>query len=171
MRATAFTLSLIAAMSVSAAPAPPESWGKAGVTYDQYRLDALECSSEGYGLDISKSDDAKAFVSASRRLETEIGSGVDAYTYQTIVNSVRPDARFRSIKELQLSTVYQCLMSRGYSKFRLTVEQQSGLKKLKSGSVERHMYLYKLGSDPNVLASQSVALHASSAGWQARSEP
>src|SRR3954447_4455763 len=100
MRATAFTLSLIGAMSVSAAPAPPASWGKPGVGYDQYRLDALECSSQGYGLDISKTDDAKAFVSASRRLETEIGSGVDPYTYQTIVNGVRPGARFRSIKQL-----------------------------------------------------------------------
>src|SRR3954449_11141058 len=160
MRLVTSALFLVAATSVSAAPAPPESWGKVG--YEQYRLDALECSSQGYGLDISNTEDAKAFVSASRRLETEIGSGVDPYTYQTIVKSVRPGARFRSIKELQQSTVDECLLSRGYSKFRLTDQQQSGLRKLKAGSVERHMYLYKLGREPNVLTSQSVATDASS---------
>jgi hypothetical protein len=160
MRLVTSALFLVAATSVSAAPAPPESWGKVG--YEQYRLDALECSSEGYDLDISKTEDAKAFVSASRRLESEIGSGVDPYTYQTIVNSVRPGARFRSINQLQQSTVDHCLVSRGYSKFRLTNQQQSGLKKLKTGSVERHMYLFKLGSDPNVLTSQSVATDGSS---------
>jgi len=162
MRLVTFALFLVAATSVSAAPAPPESWGKVGVGYEQYRLDALECSSAGYDLDISKTEDAKAFVSASRRLETEIGSGVDPYTYQAIVHSVRPGARYRSIQQLQQSTVDQCLVSRGYSKFRLTDQQQSGLRKLKAGSVERHMYLYKLGSEPNVPTSQSVATDASS---------
>jgi len=162
MRLLTSALCLVAATSVSAAPAPQESWGKAGVDYDQYRLDALECSSEGYDLDISKTEDAKAFVSASRRLETEIGSGVDPYTYQTIVDSVRPGARYRSIRQLQQSTVDQCLVSRDYSKFRLTDQQQSGLRKLKAGSVERHMYLYKLGSDPNVLTNQSVPTDTSS---------
>jgi len=160
MRLFTSAVFLLAAVSASAGPARSESWGKAGVGYDQYRLDALECSSEGYDLDISKTQDAKVFVSASRRLETEIGSGVDPITYQTIVNSVRPDVRFRSIKQLQQSTVDACLASRGYSKFRLTDQQQSGLRKLKAGSLERHMYLYKLGSDPHVLTSQSVATDA-----------
>jgi hypothetical protein len=162
MRLVTSALLLVAATSVFAAPAPPESWGKVDVSYEQYRLDALECSSEGYDLDISKTEDAKAFVSASRRLETEIGSGVDPISYQTIVNSVRPGVRFRSIKQLQQSTVDHCLVSRGYLKFRLSGQQQSGLRKVKVGSVERHMYLYKLGSDPNVLTSQSVAIDASS---------
>ena len=68
--------------------------------------------------------------------------------------------RFRSIKQLQQSTVDACLASRGYSKFRLTDQQQSGLKKLKAGSVERHKFLYRLGSDAHVLTSQSVATDA-----------
>ena len=154
-----FAVSLLPLLMVSsavAAPAPRQSWGQAGVSYDQYRLDALECSAEGYNLDISKTEDAQAFVAASRRLETEIGSGVDPNTYQAIVSSARPGMRFRSIKQLQQSTVDDCLVSRGYSKFRLTDQQRSGLGKLKMGSVERHMFLYKLGSDSNVLSTQAV---------------
>jgi hypothetical protein len=157
MRVAISALVLIVTTAASGAPAPAQSWGKAGVTYDQYRLDALQCSAEGYNVDISKTEDAQAFVQASRRLETEIGSGVDPYTYQTIVNGVRPDVRFRSIKQLQQSTVDDCLESRGYSKFQLTDEQRSGLRKLKMGSVERHMFLYKLGSDPAVLERQRTA--------------
>src|SRR6476646_7611774 len=71
-----FAVSLFAAVVASpatSAPAPSESWGKTGVTYDQYRLDAFECSSEGYNFDISQTEGAQAFVYASRRLETEIG--------------------------------------------------------------------------------------------------
>lgn len=156
MRLAISGLLLMAATSAAAAPAPSESWGKAGVSYDQYRLDAFECSSEGYNFDISKTEAAQAFVTASRRLETEIGAGVDPYSYQTIVNNARPDMHLRDIKHVQLSVVQQCLVKRGYTKFRLNDQQRDGLKKLKVGSDDRHMYLYKLGADPNVLSSQAV---------------
>ena len=53
-----------------AAPAPQESWGKAGVSLDQYRQDALECGLQGHYTDISKTEDAKEFVRASRQLDT-----------------------------------------------------------------------------------------------------
>ena len=158
MRLAISALLLIAATSAAAAPAPSESWGKAGVSYDQYRLDAFECSSEGYNFDISQTEAAQAFVTASRRLETEIGAGVDPYSYQTIVNNARPDMHLRDIKHVQLSVVEQCLVKRGYTKFRLNDQQRDGLKKLKVGSVDRHMYLYKLGADPNLLSAQSVPM-------------
>lgn len=157
MRVALSALLLIGATSAAAAPAPQESWGKAGVTYDQYRLDAVECSSEGYNLDISQTEDAKAFVRASRQLETEIGSGLDPYTYQSIVKNARPGMRYRSIKNLQQSTVDHCLANRGYRKFRLNAQQRDGLQKLKVGSLERHMYLYRLGTDSNVVGTQAVS--------------
>jgi len=152
-----FAISLSAAVVASpatSAPSPSESWGKAGVTYDQYRLDAFGCSSEGYNFDISQTEAAQAFIDASRRLETEIGSGVDPYSYQTIVNNARPDVLLHDIKHLQLSVVEQCLVKRGYTKFRLNDQQRDRLKKLKVGSTERHMYLYTLGTDPKVLSAQ-----------------
>jgi hypothetical protein len=51
----------------------------------------------------------------------------------------------------------QCLMQRGYSKFRLTDEQRKRLSKLRAGSDERRAYLYGLASDPAVLQSQKAA--------------
>ena len=67
VRITALSLAALAAASVTAAPAPLASWGKAGISLDQYRKDSLECGLKGYYSDISKTDDAKAFVSASRK--------------------------------------------------------------------------------------------------------
>src|SRR5690349_8331239 len=62
------------ATSAVAAPAPQESWGKPGVSFDQYRQDAVECGREGYYLDISQTADAKEFVRASRQLDTLNGT-------------------------------------------------------------------------------------------------
>ena len=49
-----------------------------------------------------------------------------------------------------------CLVNRGYTEFELTAEQRAQLAKLPMGSDERREYLYKLGTDADVL-SQAVA--------------
>jgi hypothetical protein len=162
------------------APAPQESWGKAGVSLAQYRQDALECGLQGYYTDISKTDDAKAFVDASRQLDavtngasapnTTGGSATGpastdsidqmvlyANQQQRIVENVRPDRRYRSIKQILLSRTDQCLAQRGYSKFVLTDEQRHALRKLKAGSEQRREYLYRLASNPVILQSQRAA--------------
>src|SRR4051794_12285951 len=59
----------IVGTSAAAAPVPQQSWGKAGISFDQYRQDAIECGREGYYLDISQTADAKELVRASRRLD------------------------------------------------------------------------------------------------------
>ena len=168
------------AAPVNSAPAPDESWGKAGVSLAQSRQDALECGLQGHYTDISKTDDAKAFVNASRQLDTVTngasapnttgasGTGpaqtdsVDqmvqyANQQQHIVDSVHAEQRFHSIKRTLLARDEQCLVQRGYSKFQLTDEQRHRLRKLKSGSDERRAYLYSLASNPVVLQSQRVA--------------
>src|SRR2546421_2316121 len=150
--------------SASSAPAPEESWGKAGVSLAQYRQDALDCALKGHYLDISKTDDAKAFVKASRQLDAvttgasaptttgasatgpETTNSIDqmaeyANQQQHIVDSVRPEQRFHSIKRMLVDRTGQCLANRGYSKFRLTEEQRHQLRKLKFGSDERRTYL------------------------------
>jgi hypothetical protein len=164
-----------------AAPAPVESWGKAGVSLAQYREDALQCGLQGHYTDISKTDDAKAFVTASRELDTVTngasapnvtganGSGpqstdaVDqmvqyANQQQHIVDSVHAEQRFHNIKRTLLARDEQCLNQRGYSKFRLSDEQRHQLRKLKIGSDERRAYLYRLASDPAVLQAQRVVV-------------
>ncbi|HZU50889.1 MAG TPA: hypothetical protein VE968_03340 [Sphingomicrobium sp.] len=163
------------ASAATAAPAPKESWGKAGITLAQYRQDSLECGLKGYYTDISKTDDAKAFVNASKQLDAittgasapmTLGSNatgpdttVDqmaqyADEQQHIVDNVRPDERFKSIKKTLESAADQCLISRGYSKFELTDDQRHALRHLKAGSDQRRQYLYSLASNPTVLQSQ-----------------
>lgn len=171
-------LSLIAA-GATAAPAPQESWGKPGISFAQYRQDALDCGKQGYLLDISKTEDAKEFVRASRELNSlPMGTFAPGTTtandrgpsgtnsvevmarfagdQQHIIESVRPGERFHHIKKMQISEVQQCLMHRGYSRFRLTDEQRHLLRKLKFGSDERRAYLYSLASNPAVLQGQKL---------------
>ena len=177
----AFSLGAVAVASPAvSAPAPTESWGKAGITMAQYRQDALECGLKGYYTDISKTQDAKEFVRASRELDTVTAGAMGPSTtgsnstgpastdsldqaaryadiQQHIVEGVRPDERFRSIKTTLLSNDQQCLAQRGYSRFVLTQNQRAALRKLKAGSDERRAYLYSLASNPIVLQSQRAA--------------
>lgn len=177
-RVVAMSLCMIFAVPALAASAPEESWGKAGISFDQYRSDAVECGREGYYLDISETADAKEFVKASRQLDTINGltptgttnvgpngqvtsNEVDqmarfAATQQHVIDNVRPDQRFRSIKQTLQTTTDNCLLKRGYSKFYLTDEQRHRLRKLKAGSDERHNYLYRLASNPAVLDRQKI---------------
>lgn len=175
----ASAISVMFAATAAAAPAPQESWGRAGVSFAQYRQDAIDCATTGYYLDIANTDDAKAFVTASRQLDSlpmgasavgTTGSGstgpagdnsVDviadfAGTQQHIIDSVHPGQRFQSIKKMQVSTTEQCLSKRGYSKFRLTDDQRHRLRKLKFGSDERRAYLYSLASNASVLQTQAA---------------
>jgi hypothetical protein len=177
-------LPLIIGTSAVAASAPKESWGKAGITLKQYRQDALDCGLKGYYTDISQTDDAKAFVSASKQLDAittgsfapitveSNATGPDttnavqqmaqyANQQQHVVDSVRADSRFHSIKQTLTANTEQCLASRGYSKFALTADQRHAISKLKAGSDQRREYLYDLASDPTVLAAQKVSVSAS----------
>lgn len=174
-----FAVSIVGfvAGSAAAAPAPQDSWGKPRVSLVQYRQDAIDCAEQGYYLDISRTDDAKEFVRATRELNSvpgpvisqTVGTGpgstnsVDvmadfANIQAHIVENVRPDQRFKNIKQMQLAKTDQCLVQRGYSKFHLTDEQRHRLSKLKFGSDERRQYLYGLASNPTVLQSQAAAV-------------
>ena len=166
---------LFLATSASGSEAPQDSWGKAGVSLEQYRQDSVDCAVEGYNLDISKSEDARAFVRASRELDsvpepviTQTGAagpnGTNTVNVMAdfaniqghIIDNLRPDQRFKSIKQMQLATISACLTQRGYLKFRLTQEQRRRLDKLKLGSDQRREYLYSLASNASILASQKA---------------
>ena len=172
--------SVVLTAPAASTPAPQESWGKAGISLDQYRTDSVECGLQGYNTDVSKTDDAQALVRASRQLDAVTagaiapntpaggptnGATVDsmdqalqyAQTQQHIVDSVRPGERFRNIKKALVSNAERCLIQRGYSKFRLTDEQRHRLRKLKFGSEERRTYLYRLATNSAILESQKVS--------------
>lgn len=163
----ALAAAALAAGAAQAAPAPRESWGKPGVSYEAYRADALECGKQGYLLDISHTDDAQAFVRASRQLDdatqstTSGGPGaapgaaasdpIDqavriAKEQDQIQASVQPERRMARIKTLMQATVDKCLAAKGYVRFALKPEERRELEHLKPGSDARRTYLYKLAS-------------------------
>jgi hypothetical protein len=161
--AIAASLGLIAAPA-SAKPKPVDSWGRADVDFDTYRVDAIECTSDAYYADVSQTKQAKAFLRGTRLMEATDGMPMDyleiARRYAQIENAVRPELQFRQLRNRMQDVVDDCLIDRGYSQFRLTESQRKQLSKLKKGTAERHHFLHDLASDPDVLQEQPVPVAA-----------
>jgi hypothetical protein len=163
---------LLAAAPASAAPKPVDSWGRAGVTYETYRNDALECGLLGYSADVSRTEQAQAFVTATRQLEAidnpnfaanaTSAAGVtglaveQARRYEQVRRGIRPEKRMEEIKAAMVGVVEDCLRERGYVQFRLTDEQRETLSHLDRGSEERREFLYRLASNAEVLSAQAL---------------
>ncbi len=60
----------LAATPAVAQPKPVDSWGRAGVAYETYRNDSLECGLLGHNADVSQTEQAQAFAGATRQLES-----------------------------------------------------------------------------------------------------
>lgn len=156
----------------AAAPKPEQSWGKADVSFETYRSDAVECGRVAHYADISDTEQAKLFVRASRRLEAadDHSMGVPnassdmelqrmvglAARSEQIRAGIRPERRMKELHVALVDVVETCLEQRGYSRFTLTQEQRDALGKLKKGSPERHRYMHSLASDANVLRTQET---------------
>ena len=161
-----------------AANAPQTSWGKAGVSFDEYRSDATFCVREAAATDLAGTEPANALVLASRRMaagETNdytpaIGGasstspspatgGFDpmieaANRMQQERMAARPDLRIRQAREIMQRRLDHCLAGRGYHRFRLTDDQRRRLRHYPERAAERQTYLHSLASDPQVLAAQ-----------------
>ncbi len=61
---------ILTASPAAAEPKPVDSWGRADVDYETYRNDALECGLLGYSADVSQTEQARMFVTATRQLES-----------------------------------------------------------------------------------------------------
>ena len=167
----------LAAAPAAAEPLPVDSWGRAGVAYETYRNDSLECGLVGYYADVSQTEQAQAFVGATRQLESvdnanyvspsasaAAGSGLwveQARRYEQIRRGIRPERQMKELKQGMTAVVEDCLRERGYVQFRLTDEQREMLSHLDKGSEERREFLYRLASNPEVLAAQPVPPAAS----------
>jgi len=167
----------LATAPATATPLPVDSWGRAGVAYETYRNDSLECGLVGYYADVSQTEEAQAFVTATRRLEESDNSNyaspgatpaqsldmmvVQARQYEQIRRSIRPEQKMRALKSGMEAVVEDCLRERGYIQFRLTDEQSDMLAHLDRGSEERREYLYHLASNPDVLTEQALPPAAS----------
>jgi len=62
-----------------------------------------------------------------------------------------------STQRFRTDALKSCLSSRGYREFELSAAQRADLARLPAGSEARRAYLYKLGTDPDVLRKQSIS--------------
>jgi hypothetical protein len=168
---------MLAATPAAAEPKPVDSWGRAGVAYETYRNDSLECGLLGYNADVSQTEQAQMFVTATRRLEaidnpnfaaasTSAAGAADlaveqARRYEQVRRGIRPERRMEELKQGMVGVVEDCLQERGYVQFRLTDEQRETLSHLDRGSEERREFLYRLASNPDILEAQALPPAAS----------
>jgi hypothetical protein len=76
MRASlAVAAALLVAAPAPSATAPQTSWGKLGVSFEQYRADAVSCGRKGYYRDVSNTEAARIFRAASQQIDTISDTG------------------------------------------------------------------------------------------------
>jgi hypothetical protein len=158
------------------------AWGKPGVSRVDYGTDIGMCTglaamqSTGNGSNTAggvngrnstaQTDTARGSTSAGSAAATGSaaggGSNVPASgMYSGMVSqdyatraATQQRAQEMQAKKLQAETFQHCLAERGYQEFTLTDDQRAKLATFKVGSNEYHEYLYSLGADPKVVASQ-----------------
>ncbi|HKU88398.1 MAG TPA: hypothetical protein VJP84_01300 [Steroidobacteraceae bacterium] len=165
---------------------PMTAWGKKDVSMIDYRTDGGQCavlaathngSSNGSntagGINGQNAGAPNSGAQGSATGGSSAGSGGSAgnnlptMSGGTYRDSANPDFVNRAAMQQRSQemadqrarndALKSCLTSRGYTEFELTAEQRAALAKLPQGSDERREYLYKLGTDPEVLSKQSVA--------------
>ena len=131
-----------------------KSWGKDGVSLEQYWTDSAECAHVAADIDLEGTKPARALV-----FWTRLGNGNMApNNYADIYMSARinPEVQWNRAAAIMREELESCLAGRGYVKFELTDEQDRRLDQLEVGSLERRSYLHSLASDPDVLAAQAL---------------
>ena len=159
MRAVRFGMLLLCGWSAAIAAKTPElSWGKPGVSIDQYRIDSFECAKSGYFTDVRDTQQAKDAIRVLETADRELNNGdeLDPNARVLRMRALRPDARVREVGRYLHTVVEACLTKRGYRQFALTKAQAKSLGKLPAGSLDRQLYLHSLASDPQVVAGQGV---------------
>jgi hypothetical protein len=161
------------------------AWGKKDVSMLDYRTDAGQCAviattgaprSEGTkqagGVDGqngaapnaptvggSAPNASSQANNASASTPSDSGGGMyrDSASSDFVNNAVMQQRNQEmAAQRARNDALKSCLAGRGYTEFSLTAEQRAALDKLPQGSDERRDYLYKLGTDPEVLTKQSV---------------
>jgi hypothetical protein len=156
----ALTITIVVTAGLLAQPASARrvspgneiSWGKAGVSLEDYWVDASLCGHQAAAVDLTGTEPAKALVIASRQID----NWSDFESVQQALRLAAPEVQWDRAAAIMRTELERCLTERGYMKFRLTKGQARHLKKLKVGSLERRKYLYSLASDPAILQSQAL---------------
>jgi hypothetical protein len=163
--------------------APVTAWGKKNVSLLDYRTDAGQCAvlaathqtgengaNTAGGIN-GQNSGAPQSAPASGSATASAGGGSGGSTAQSIsggtyrenasadfVNRAAMQQRTQEMAEQRARSdaLKACLTNRGYTEFEHTAAQRAELAKLPQGSDERRNYLYKLGTDADVLANQAT---------------
>jgi len=156
----AVALAFLLSAPLIAAKTEATSWGKPGVSIDQYRTDAITCGRAGYYMDVSHTEAAHVFKDATGQLAAnESGltgaamAAADGPPQERVLAAMEVADIANRSSHIKID---DCLKARGYTRFRLTPAQRRQLSRLHYGSAERHIYLYRLATDPAVLRSQAM---------------
>lgn len=139
--------------AAAAAARPALSWGKPGVSFEEYRADATACLRAAAATDLTGTEPAEALILASRRVETALNS--DPWSVAQAIDAARPDLSIRQARDIIQARLDHCLAEHGYHRFRLTDAQRRQLNHFNLRQPERQVYLHSLASDPQILASQA----------------
>lgn len=133
--------------AAQAADRPPiESWGKPGVTFDQYRADSVECAKIGYFRDVSQDEPGKRFITGFTAADNNLNGGGDASDWINSILRTQPDRQKRRLHAIQVGDVERCLAGKGYSRFLLSRGEVKMLKRHPRGSEARHRYMHQLAA-------------------------
>lgn len=150
------------------------SWGKEGVSMLDYQTDSILCATlaeragvdngsntagglSGKGTGAASSAPTGGGLSGSQAVGGG-GSYRDSAPPDVVSRAATQErARQMQLKQARNDTLHSCLVERGYTEFELTPEQRAELAKLPQGSDARREYLYKLGTDPEVLKAAKAA--------------
>ncbi len=165
---------------------PQTAWGKEGVTMLDYRTDGGQCAIVAVTLpaegNAANSAGGIGGQNGNTRIPPAPGGGPPtpgspanppptgsafptgaggAYRDNTSQDTVMRAANQQQAQEVEANRarsarLKSCLVERGYTEFSLTPEQRAHLATLPEGSNERREFLYKLGTDPNVLKTQAI---------------
>jgi hypothetical protein len=157
------------------------SWGKSGVSLDQYARDATECAEiSRYATTYIKPKTLRQLdgLSSAQLLDTvmQIGGSPTGNAMNVLgaITKLRSEddiaRRTNTFGARYLATVSfdvrdqlqviidKCLIERGYTRIRLTDSQVDTLSKFKRHSAERTAYLHSVDSDAAVVAGQRIEL-------------
>jgi hypothetical protein len=136
-----------------------ESWGQAGVSFLQYRTDAVECAYR-VGQDAPVDYPQVDLIFSTNIVMPDAEKDVDM-PMREMVDAAAPNPQrmtrpWREISSQLQEPLAKCLGERGYRRFRLTRDQVKELRSLSAGSRARQVYLWNLAVDPQVQRQQVV---------------
>jgi hypothetical protein len=155
------------ALSGCATSATQTAWGKPGVSKQDYGTDVGMCT----GLASKQNSDGQNTAggvngksggsgsSGTSDAAIPAGGSYSGMASSDYAQRAATQQRTREMAEqrARADALKNCLVQRGYQEFPLTTEQAAHLATLQKGSNEYLEYLYKLGSDAEIVGKQSRA--------------